>query len=238
MSMYDDFFEEPSEFEIQIEEFKQALVKEVKAEYKERMAKLEKENAELREFRDAKAEYEHKLNMMELERDAAIKRAQGEAERKSLKKIFGENLTSGYRVSYKNIKYKKCDRCDEGRRIRYKNPLGQDRVDTCVCDQTTVVYIPKEVKLVSFYANKDREQDNRYANLYYERVGEERDYDRYDLAGDVYKGEEFEAVNWYRAVFFDFEKCKEYCEWLKVREEEQSKVYMKQWGLSIEQEVE
>lgn len=62
MSYYDyDFYEEPSEFDIQIEEFKSSLASSVRKEFLEEMDALKKENASLREFRDNKDKYEREL---------------------------------------------------------------------------------------------------------------------------------------------------------------------------------
>ena len=51
---YDDYWREPSEFEQQVEEFKDALRNSVKDEIKEKIASLEKELAELKEFKKDK----------------------------------------------------------------------------------------------------------------------------------------------------------------------------------------
>ena len=47
--MYSDFYDydEPSEFEMQIDEWKETLRSEVKKEYQEEMARLKEENAKL-----------------------------------------------------------------------------------------------------------------------------------------------------------------------------------------------
>ena len=51
---YDDYWGDPSEFEQQVEEFKDALRNSVKDEIKEKIASLEKELAELNEFKKDK----------------------------------------------------------------------------------------------------------------------------------------------------------------------------------------
>ena len=67
---YDDFYNEPSEFEQQIYEFKQALVKAVKEEYQEELETLRKENAELADFKSKKDELEraHREALREFEK--------------------------------------------------------------------------------------------------------------------------------------------------------------------------
>lgn len=237
MSYFDDFFDEPSEFEQQIAEFKESLVEAVKAEYKEKMQALEEENAELREFKEAKEEHERILRNKVAEYDRRIQQAKSEVRRASLKSIFGENLVSAYRAHGESAKYKKCDRCNENRRIPYKTPLGNDAYEECPCNRSVWWYTPKEVKLTSFYAHSDSISSNRRTSLYYERVDSDRHYDRYDMCGEIYNGEEFEKVNSYRAVFFDREKCAEYCEWLNKKQLENSASFMSEWGLTMEESV-
>ena len=48
---YDDFYGEPSEFEMQISEFKDSLKQSVSHEWIDKMNALEKENAELQEVK-------------------------------------------------------------------------------------------------------------------------------------------------------------------------------------------
>ena len=51
MSWYeDDFYNEPSEFEIQVEEFKESLAKAIKGEFLEEMGRLKEENRKLQEI--------------------------------------------------------------------------------------------------------------------------------------------------------------------------------------------
>lgn len=232
---YDDyFFDEPSELEQQIIEFKSALAESVKDEIKAKIEALEKENAELREFRDMKEQYEASMRKKMLEYDTAIERAKTECLRASLKKIFGENLETAYRVDSEYEKFRKCSRCDDSRRIKYKTPLGRDALEDCVCNRSMAVWSPIEVKLFSFTASSRPIYENPHTSLYYERKEENRDFDRYDMCGEVYDGRPFDKVNAYRAVFFDLEKCQEYCDWLNRAEREEKRVYADEWGLEFE----
>ena len=49
---YDDFYENYSEFDMQIDEFKSSLMKSVKQEFLDRMAKLEAQNLELEDIKE------------------------------------------------------------------------------------------------------------------------------------------------------------------------------------------
>lgn len=65
--MYDDYYDELSEFDMQVEEFKDSLKKAVKEEYQEKMKQLEAENARLQNIKknwDKKVrELDQKKNM-------------------------------------------------------------------------------------------------------------------------------------------------------------------------------
>lgn len=77
----EDFYSEPSEFDMQIEEFKESLSKSVKKEYLEEMEKLRKENQALWEvkknFEQIKREYENKKHKLEI----AVRDAENKAKR-------------------------------------------------------------------------------------------------------------------------------------------------------------
>ena len=68
----DDFYNEPSEFDMQVEEFKESLAKAVKSEFLEEMERLKKENRNLREikenFEQIKRDYERKKMECDWER--------------------------------------------------------------------------------------------------------------------------------------------------------------------------
>ena len=60
----DDFYCEPSEFEMQVEEFKESLAKSIKSEFLEEMERLKAENRKLQGIKDnfeqVKRDYERK----------------------------------------------------------------------------------------------------------------------------------------------------------------------------------
>ena len=60
MSYYydDEFYTEPSEFDEEIESFKEALSKSIQKKFLDEMEELREENISLREFRDNKERYE------------------------------------------------------------------------------------------------------------------------------------------------------------------------------------
>lgn len=227
MSNYnDEFWGDYNEFDSQIEEFKDALRNSVKNEIKEKIASLEKEVEELREFREQKDKIVKKYR----EAINSAKHDAIEAENKwknaRLHELLGDYLTVGWGVKRDNIMGDKCDKCNESREVHYISPCGRQMVELCNCAKTHTVCRPQEktliymnVKKKNFYGRNG--EDDKW-NRYYE-VENADDYDRMELINEVYlKGEDvdFEKVSNYRAIFLNKEDCQKYCDWLNERERE------------------
>lgn len=221
---YDDYFEDFSLFDMQIEEFKDSLRNSVKDEIKNKIKELEEEVAELKEFREEKDKITRKC---EEDIRAANKRAE-EAESKwkkaRLHELLGEFLTIGWRANPEFVYGEKCDKCDENRKIRFTSPQGREYTEDCDCSRRYPFYSPREESICKMYVPKKRygyddgKQD--FYNRYYTIVNES-DYDRYDSTDSVYGHDaDFEKVNKYRAIFLYEEDCKLYCDWLNDRERE------------------
>jgi len=117
MSYFDDeFFYEPSEFEMQIAELKTALVSAVKKEFLDEMDTLRKENESLREFRDNKEIYDLELEQLKDQYERKMRDAEREANKKKLKDLLALFSVTGYRVAHELKREPKCDKCDEYRK--------------------------------------------------------------------------------------------------------------------------
>ena len=224
---YDDYWAEPSEFEQQVEEFKDALRDSVKEEIKEKIASLEKELAELKDFKNDKKkivqEYEDKLKAVKSEADARIRNAK-ESEEKwkkaRLHQLLGDYLTIGWRAGYTREYGEKCDKCDDDRKIHFSSPQGKKYTEDCQCARCYYRYHPQEVTLSKIYVRKKNfnYSNNEKADFYnrYYTVEDKDDCDLYEISSEVYKSSDFdyEKANPYRAVFLNEEDCVKYCEWL------------------------
>jgi hypothetical protein len=122
---YDDFYAEPSEFEMQIEEFKDGLMKSVKQEFLDEMERLKAENAELRVFKSRKNEIEAERKKESHEHLLKLEDAERNAKKMRLSELMSENFLQGWGVESKGEKMPKCDKCDKHRRIKYTTPLGK-----------------------------------------------------------------------------------------------------------------
>ena len=224
---YDDYWEEPNEFEQQIEEFKDALRKNVRDEIKERIESLEKELSELKAYKDDKnkiiQEYENKVREAKSEAETTIRKAK-ESEEKwkkaRLHQLLGDYLTVGWKAVYTRVYGEKCDKCDDDRKIHFSSPQGKKYTEDCQCAKCYYKYHPKEATLAKIHVRKKHfDYDDKgkcdFYNRYY-KVEDADDYDIYETSSEVYTSSDFdyEKANPYRAVFLNEEDCAKYCEWL------------------------
>lgn len=217
----DDYFYEPSENDIVMEEIGDILKKMVKKEILDELEALRAENAELRQFRDERKNYEAKIREAEYKSKVAIEKAQREANSARIHNIFGEMLTVGYMIASNNKKRPKCDKCNEQRRIEYTTPLGKTAYETCDCDGYESFYEVKEVEMVKFSIRKHGGWDHdervvRYFSHAHNTYDDKDDENNYDRVTWVYNNEPFEELakkSYYDIVFLDKNKCQEYCDW-------------------------
>jgi hypothetical protein len=151
MSYYgDDFYYEPSEFEIQIEEFKESLMRAVKEEYVGVMENLKKENKELQEikanFEQIKRDYDNKK--WELSREYEDLKLKVRRER--LSQLMKECEVELYTVTSRGKKIPKCNKCDEERKIHFTTPSGRKTYEMCECDKSVQIYETHPILLSSF----------------------------------------------------------------------------------------
>lgn len=213
--MWDDYYE-PTEFDEAMEEFKASIVDNVRQEIKDKIDRLEKENAELREVKNnwKQIQAEHERAMRELRREK--EQAKKQAEQARLQTVFRDLCTTGYRPSHKYLQGPKCDKCDENRKIHFVSPMGRNMQENCLCAESKAFYSPSETQMFSFYIGKNvrTRYYSRHDDNDYDRYDYINDYDRYDYIADVYPElpDDLQAVNDYRAVFLNLEDCQKYCD--------------------------
>ncbi|MEI2341636.1 hypothetical protein [Priestia megaterium] len=223
MYHYDeDFYHEPSEFEIQVDEFKKSLLQSVKQEFIEEMDQLKLENQELQSikqnFEKIKSEYKEKERQLERERNGLI----NQVRRERLSALMKDFEVIMYQAYTRKERPPKCNQCDKDRRIKYKTPSGKDAYEDCTCKQGKTVYFPKDYICSEFKINSQR---NGMAAFY--RVNQERDYDYYSYDSSIYAETifnnmmDYEGLNSYRTFFKSKEECQEYCDYLNAKETEE-----------------
>ena len=152
--MYDDFYNDSPEIEVLTEEFKNSLLKSVKEEFLNEMDRLKKENAELKEFKIKKAEYDNQLEKYKKIKKLELEQLRKETEKKRLMDVLKDNfMTTAYYSQYTwKYKYDKCDKCDEHRYIHFESPSGRDLTEPCSCAKRVDYYKPKECFIAQIHS--------------------------------------------------------------------------------------
>ncbi|WP_055108923.1 hypothetical protein [Paenibacillus ihumii] len=218
----EDFYYEPSEFEQQVDEFKQSLLNAVRYEYKAEMERLRKENAELQDIKKRKKEIEaeHANALRQFESEKL--NFENKLKRMRLAELLGENLLIAWFPSSQNNRKPKCDKCDEQRLIHYTTPSGKPAHERCECSEYKRFYKPEEIECYQFYQSKNSWGGKMPAiSLYYQRK-EDREYDSFEACRRPYGGEPFEKVERWNVAFNSQEECQAYCDWLNAKEAEQA----------------
>ncbi|WP_108669520.1 hypothetical protein [Peribacillus acanthi] len=215
MSFYEeDFYYESSEFDIQVDQFKESLMKSVKEEFVSEMERLKKENEELQDV---------KYNFEKIKQDFEIKKRHLESDYQTLKnnvrrerlsQLMKELEVEMYTVASRGKTKPKCDKCDEERRIYYNTPSGRRTYESCECDSRTSVYEPIPILLSSFsirsgegnawYKVVDRDRHDEYLSYYEDSIsGKEL----------ITSEEQFESIGYaYKTLFKDKDIAQKYCD--------------------------
>lgn len=219
----DDFYNEPSEFEMQLNELKENLSKSVKSEFLEEMERLRKENKNLQgikeHFEQIKRDYEKK----KAECDRAICEAEQKAKHMKANELMERYRIFAWSTTWEYLYGPKCDKCNKGRKVEIILPSGTKVNDECECSRSkTKVMVPRRMVL---YEIADR---NRGIAAWYKACGQKDDrYYMIDYASSVYAkrtiepGTSFDEVekieNQMEVLFTTEEECRAYCEYLNEK---------------------
>ena len=211
---HDDFYEYFSEFDRQIEEFKQSLIDSVKQEHKDEIKELREENDRLQYIseHEEKIKREHKQAIYQMEVDK--KDFEKRLSKMRLAELLNDNMLSGWHPALKYLKKPKCNRCDEKRRIYYTTPSGRQDYEMCECSNTSRIYMSEEIKCYKIYQSKKSYRGEYPDILLYFSRGEDKDGDSFEKYRTFYKDEPFESIDRNTVIFSDKEDCLKYCTWL------------------------
>lgn len=222
---YEDYYGEPSEFEQQIDEFKDSLFNAVKQEHKDKMDKLEKENNELQEVKEnwKSLENEYKSKILELKNEKS--KLELNAKRMRLEELFeGEFNTILYSPSDIYVYVNKCDKCDDNRKVKFISPSGKELEENCECGKAYRKYTTHPYYCSEFRVNRNRKVEEMPLLMWYKKYKDyDSDYDGYtydnsDLVRKIYSQDmDFETIfNDYKySIYFrNEEDCEKYCDWL------------------------
>lgn len=210
----EDFYDEPSEFEIQVEQFKENLMKSVKENFITEMEQLREENKNLQDV---------KANFDSIVRDYENKKRQLESEYQSLKNnvrrerlvdLLKDHKIILYKAYSKQIYPPKCDKCNKHRRIQYISPLGRETSEDCLCKEGKTVYSPEEYTRYEFRLNRNGND----VTAWYRQYRDDEDglvYESSIHVDNIYSPDmKFEDLKQYSTFFKSKEECQAYCDYL------------------------
>lgn len=216
-----DFYGEPNEFDRQVDEFKESLMRGVKAEFLEEMESLRKENAELQDvkknFESIKSDYkrkENEFNRLESDIESRVRREHW------LKLLKDQEVTL-YKADYSFDQGEKCDKCDSNRYIHYTSPQGNPAKEKCNCAKNKIVWKPKLVIRYEFKVKSGEVKAWYKESHYYDGV---LCIDE-DSSGVFARQVVTESLENYsdidrQGTFFEHENhCQEYCDYLQELED-------------------
>lgn len=225
MSWYeDDFYDEPSEFEIQMEEFKEGLAKAIKSEFLEEMERLKEENRNLKEikkhFEQIKRDYEQK----KLECDRAMREAEDKAKRMNAEELMDRFKTFFWKPNWEYLYESKCGKCNKDRMIKVTLPSGKIVDDECQCKKSMrkVMFPGRMVRyeisdrdsgIAAWYIACGKKGDRYYKLDYASYVYGEKNMVQPGTGFDVLDKEEYKGL----LLFSTREECLAYCTYLNKK---------------------
>lgn len=234
MYYYDDYYDEPNEFEEKIEEFKGVLVKAVKKEHQEEIARLREENQKLLstqdEMKKAKQEYESKKRDYEYKIKDAMENAKKEYFNTNIKDVV-ESVTEKQILYYarQGSKYvPKCNLCDDDRKLTATFANGKTTSMSCQCNRTDDIYRPEKAEIVTLTIGRYKKKSyDRYSSIYARykpsyHGADDSDYDYKEFSicfiADIFSDEVKTAKFRYgeRVGFTSLVECQKYCDWLNI----------------------
>jgi hypothetical protein len=220
----DDFYNEPSEFDQQVDEFKKGLMSYVKQEFLDKLARLEKENLELQNiknnWKDIQLSYDNKKRDL----DYAKNNAMSEAKSLRLAELIKDYQLILYSVNSISTINPKCNNCDEHRQLHFTTPLGKDIRGSCDCNSYKYTYVPTERMVYEFRIESYgkellvwyKELKGSYGDTYFEIEG-----DGFRPKVIFNKDTKYEDLQVREAYFKTKEDCQKYCDWLNTNNKKQ-----------------
>lgn len=220
----DDFYNEPSEFDMQVEEFKESLAKSIKSEFLEEMERLKKKNRRLQGIKDnfeqVKRDYERKKQ----ECERAMREAEDRAKRMKVEELMEKFKTFLWRPDWEYLYGPKCDKCDKDRHIEITLPSGNKVKDDCECDKSRAkVMVPERIVryelanrdsgIVAWYTACGKEGERYYKLEYASTIYAEGNIVKPGTSFDVLE----EMENQRDILFTTRGECLAYCEYLNEK---------------------
>lgn len=221
---YEDFYDEEYDyFDSTIADLKSQLKKEVKQEIQEKIATLEKENAELKDVKEGwekiRQEYKNKINENEREKQCILDNAKREIYNATLKDLFDncEYFSKIYKVDTKYTSQEKCNKCDEERKLTVKDCYEREHKVNCKCSASKCKYVAIENTTTQIYVQKEAQRD--YFTF---SVREDSEYVYGRKMNKEYVLEKFhkdKVKSYYNTYFTTLEEAQKYADYLNSIED-------------------
>lgn len=215
--MYDDFYDEPSEFEMQIEEFKDGLRQAVKQEYLTKIERLENELAELKVIKENWKSKVAELEAAKRETEKAKSEAMREARKLRLSELFADDFQTAWGIAGENVYiHDKCNKCDDDGYIHFTSPQGKELTERCNCREMKYIYSLTEATVVKI--ESDNKSIDKTVTFYYQYNYHKSKYsDSFETVTQLGDDMEFEKINRWNQVFLNKEKAQAYCDWINAK---------------------
>jgi hypothetical protein len=210
-----DFYDNYDEFDQQIDEFKQSLMRAVKKEVVDEIETLRKENDELQSVKENWEMLKQEYYIKELELENKKNDSLSEARKMRLSDLLKDKEIILYYLGAKYIEKPKCNNCDKNREIHFTSPSGKNFSEHCECSVKDILYIPEEYVLYEFRLN----EYNSELLVWYRRLQYNENHGEYfegSLASvtNIYNRKmKYEDIDSHDMFFRNKEDCQKYCDW-------------------------
>jgi len=127
----EDFYDNYNEFDAQIMEFRQGLVKGIKQEFLDKLNQLTEENGRLQKIgdrmREIEKEHQAKLRELDKEKQSLIRTVRQER----ISQLFADRKITMYSANRKYTDKPKCGECNDKRKIVFISPQGESIERSC-----------------------------------------------------------------------------------------------------------
>lgn len=218
--MYDEYWDEPSEYDEMIMDLKLSLRESVRQEIKDEIASLRKKLGELTDVQNNWSEKLRELEDEKFKYQEAARNAKSEANRAKLSELMESIEQEAWTLKGRHEYLQpKCDKCDKDRQRHFISPLGRDMKEPCECSKRKYLYTVEPLKLYKIHQRVRNGGKPDDVWLYYALYNSAGFFN-----GDV--DEDIELINIrlgetehrerYHSVFFDRDDAQEYAEELNT----------------------
>lgn len=229
MSYWEDGYFGGSVFDEMVEELKTKIKSEVTEEVKNKIKHLESQVIALEDVRDENS----KLRRENEEIKKQYVKSEKEIKEMTIDKLVNLIAKPVYMIQHYGytIRFKKCNKCSEGRVVYYNDPFGREQRCSCPCDKAFDGYSVRE-KTGREFNSHEKKGIVMFAKNFWNEYTSETIY--LDEETKYIEDSEFDKENIAKKVTFDEEVAKAYCEYLNKGVREEAEAYAKKWELEVE----